>query len=161
MKKLILIVMVAVLAGCASFENFISDSIDTAYIIKANEGVSETVLKADLTTIERQVVYDAEQSMLDLGAYLEAISSPSDVIMLDGVIEVAAEKYRHAKTVSLSHIGEYSQNDWDGLVALDSQLTAMYERYKEFKADQKYSEAASQLGEYAKLGLKLAVILGG
>lgn len=161
MKKLITLFLAATLTACGSFEQFMNDAVDTTYIIKANESITQTVLKADLTQQERQIVYDAEQAMLDLGDYLGNIKSPSDILMLDGVIEVTAAKYRQGKTVGLNHQLEYELYDWEGLVALDTQLSAMYERYQEFKSKQKYTEAAEQLGEYAKLGLKVAVILGG
>lgn len=161
MKKLITLIFAVMLTACGSFEQFMGDAVDTKYIIKANEGITQTVLKADLTQQEKQAVLNAEQAMLDLGDYLAGIKSPSDILMLDGVIEVAAAKYRQGKTVGLNHQNEYESYDWEGLVALDSQLTAMYERYQEFKSQQKYTEAAEQLGEYAKLGLKVAVILGG
>ncbi len=159
-KLIASVILVTSLTGCANFETGLSDAIDTAYIIEANDGITETVLKADLTTQERQVVLDAESSMLDLKAYLEGISTPSDIIMIDGVVSKTVERYDEAKAVALAHEQEYELYDWEGLVSFHAQMSAMYERYEQFQSQQKYQEAASQLGEYVKLGLKLAVIYG-
>lgn len=161
MKKLLIGAAIVALTGCANWQQVANDAIDTAYIIEVNKGISQIVLQANLSQQENETIILAEKKMLELGDHLLNIKDePSKIIMLDATIEVAASQYSKAKAVVLAHESEYELYDWEGLAALDSRLNEMYQRYQEFKRQQDYSNAATQLGEYAKLAAKLAIIYG-
>lgn len=160
-KKLLLGGALVALSGCANWQQTTTDIIDTAYIIEVNESISQTVLKANLTEAEQSIVQQAEDEMVALKEYLKGITdNPSKIVLLDKAIEVSASKYREAKLVVLNHEDEYLEYDWEGLAALDARLTEMYERYQDFKKQQDYANAVTQLGEYAKLAAKLAILYG-
>lgn len=160
-RKLMVGAAVVALTGCANWQQVATDAVDAAHIIEVNEGVSQTVLSADLSQQEAETVTLAEQKMLAIGGHLLSIKDePSKIVMLDATIEAAASQYSKAKAVVLAHESEYELYDWEGLSALDSRLSEMYERYQDFKRQQDYSSAAAQLGEYAKLAAKLAIIYG-
>lgn len=159
LKKLLIGVTVVALSGCSAVS--VERLIDTAYIIEANQGVVETALKAPLTDDEVTIVKEAEVSMLELKAYADVVrDNPLALTQLDSKVEDVSNKYLRARAVILKYQGEYQEFDWDGLEAANAQFEAMYSTYKSYVGNEKYQEAASQLGEYIKLGMKIAIIYG-
>lgn len=146
------------MVGCTTT----TDLVNTAYIIKANESVTKTVLKANLSAEDIQTVLEAEKAMKDLVDLAESIKhNPSQILLIDSYIEEAVSKYEDAREISLTHRSDYALYDWEGLESFHLQMSEAYSTYLEYRSDRDYSAALGELGDYAKLGMKVAIIFGG
>lgn len=157
MSKILVGFAVVMLAGCTSTSNLIN----TAYIIDQNGGVTETLLSASLSQEEITIVFQAEKDMLSLRESLNVVKSdPSLILSFDSDVQEAVISYLEAKQVYLNHKEEYSESDRKGLESFNNSITTAYDSYKTFKKQGKYLEAARSAIELAKLGAKVAIIVG-